>query len=264
MKNLKLGILLLTLGMTVSCAKESKVANTVPAVVIPPGTPYIPPGVGPGGSPGTGSTTEWGGSATITLAGASMSEQLATFGDYTCPPLALRFNLCHRPNNPQNLKLTLNMVKYGQGFGGTARISYTDNNIPHEAFFSAGDSEASAKYNVAFSYGGQTVWHGVFDDFAFGGFVVVIDEIIDLGDGAGPQDTVGGTIWFKNFSGDATFYHPQTYCWFVSLGPYDCRPWPEGKGMNTYQSKDPGAGYVKLGSFSGLSLKAAFNNEKLF
>lgn len=245
MKNLKLGILLLALGMTVSCAKESKVASQTPMVTPPPaGTPYIPPGTGPGQNPG--SANQYGGTAALTIVST------AVMGEYTGRPM----------NNPQNIKITLNMVKEGTTFGGTAKISYTDNNWPYEGFFTAGNSAEATKYNRAFSYGGQTVWHGVFEDF-MGGLVVVIDEIIDLGDGAGPQDTVGGTVWFKNF-GLTYAPHPPTYCWFVSLGPYDCRPWPEGKGMNTYQSKDPGAGYVKLGSFSGLSLKAAFNNEKLF
>lgn len=247
MKNLKLVILLLTLGMTVSCAKENKVSNSVPAVVVPPpGTPYVPPGIGLGQAPGVVNGTEFGGTANLTIVSTTV------MSEYTGRPM----------NNPQNIKITLNMVKGGATFGGTAKISYTDNNWPYEGFFTAGQSAEATKYNRAFSYGGETVWHGVFEDF-MGGLVVVIDQIVDLGDGGGAQDAVGGTVWFKNF-GLTYAPHPPTYCWFVSLGPYDCRPWPDGNGMNTYQSKNPGAGYVKLGSFTGLSLKAAFNHEKPF
>ena len=110
---------------------------------------------------------------------------------------------------------------------------------------------------------GQKVWHGVFDDFYFGALVVVIDGVSDLGDGQGAQDLVSGTVWMKNFAATRA-PHPPTYCWFVSFGPFDCRPWPVGEGMNTFASKDPQGGYVKLGTFSGLSLRAAFNNETVF
>jgi len=165
-------------------------------------------------------------------------------------------------NNPQNIKVNLNMVKTSGGtFGGTATISYTENGGLYTGYFTAGSSPEATKYNRTFSIGGKTVWHGIFEDF-MGGIVVVIDDIVDLGDGAGTQDLVSGSVWFKNF-GLTYAPHPPTYCWFPYAGPYDCRPWPSGNGVNTYAAAEPAGGYVKLGTFTGLSVKKAFNNEAL-
>lgn len=243
MRNLKLLILIASVAMTVSCAKEKK-ANTdsVPTVVVPVG-PYVPPTTGPGQNPGS----IYGGSAALTI------PSLAVFSEYTGRPM----------NNPQDIKINLNMIKSSSSstFGGTATITYTDNGIAYQGYFTAGSSSAATKYNVTFNYAGNNVWHAVFEDF-MGGLVVVIDQIVDLGDG-GPVDLASGSVWFKNF-GLTYAPHPPTYCWFVSLGPYDCRPWPDGKGMNTYQSPYPQAGYVQLGTFSGMSISKAFNNQSLY
>ena len=75
-----------------------------------------------------------------------------------------------------------------------------------------------------------------------------------------PEDKVSGSVWFKNFT--LTYApHPPTHCWFVSLGPYDCRAWRAEHGVNTTAAVLPDSGYVKLGSFSELSLEEAFNGE---
>ncbi len=244
MRNLKLFFLVASLAMTISCAQEKKSSGaSAPEVQVPPaGTPWVPEGTGPGQNPGT----QYGGTAALTI------PNLAVFGQYTGRPM----------NNPTEIKINLNMVKTDGGtFGGTATITYKDNGYYYKGYFTTGSTAKATQYNKVFSYGGKTVWHGIFEDF-MGGLVVVIDEIVDLGDGGGSEDLVNGTVWFKNF-GLTYAPHPPTYCWFVSLGPYDCRAWPSGTGMNTYAHKDPQNGYIKLGSFTGLSIKAAFNNEPL-
>lgn len=242
MKSLKFLMMFFTLVTVIGCGKEKKAATSPQVVPPPPGTPYIPPGTGPGLAPGG----VYGGSAPLTVTSSGV------MGKYTGRPM----------NNPQNIRINLNMVKTGNTFGGTATVTYTDNGYPYEGYFTAGSSSDVTKYNIVFTTGGQNVWHAVFEDF-MGGLVVVIDQIVDLGDGQGPQDSVGGSVWFKNF-GLTYAPHPPTYCWFVSIGPYDCRPWPKDKGMDSASTKDPGAGYEKLGTFSGLSVKAAFNGQALW
>lgn len=249
MKKLNFILMVVSLALTVSCAEENKKSSSVPTVTIPAaGTPYIPPSFGPGLNAGT----LYGGNAAITIS------SLSRMSEYTGRAM----------NAPQDIKLNLNMVKSSGGtFGGTARITYTDIHpytgvrTPFEGYFTAGSSADATSFNRLFSINGKTVWHGNFEDF-LGGLVIVIDEIVDLGDGQGPQDTVNGSIWFKNF-GLTYAPHSPTYCWFISLGPYDCRGFPSGDSMNTYQSIEPTNGYVLLGRFTGMSLKAAFNNEKL-
>ncbi|MCB0411829.1 MAG: hypothetical protein KDD22_04845, partial [Bdellovibrionales bacterium] len=54
---------------------------------------------------------------------------------------------------------------------------------------------------------------------------------------------------------------PQTYCWFISLGPYDCRAWTDGNGVDSDKAVLPDNGYKKLGDFEGLNLKKAFNDQ---
>lgn len=247
MKNYNVLSVLLIAGLLIGCAKESQKQTQSAATVTPPpnGQPYIPTAVGPGQGPG--SLLQYGGTANLNVVNLDVMSQ------YTGRTM----------NNPQNIRLNLNLTKSSGGtFGGVATITYVDGGYAYQGYFTAGTSAEATKYNRWFDYGGQRVWHGLFEDF-IGGIVVVIDNVIDLGDGQGAQDTVAGTVWFKNF-GLTYAPHPPTYCWFVSLGPYDCRPWPDGRGVNTYADKNPGGGYVQLGTFTGLSIKAAFNNQSIY
>ncbi|MBX7232474.1 MAG: hypothetical protein K1X29_10350 [Bdellovibrionales bacterium] len=246
---LRTALFLLLLQFSIGCANEQKSNDMsslnadIPTFVAQPYTPSVGVGLAPG--------TQYGASANLNI-------NQSLFSQYTGRAM----------NNPQNIKLNLNLVKSSGGtFGGTATITYIDNNYGYEGYFSAGSSAEATKYNVAFSYGNQKVWHGIFEDLRpassiGGGIVVVIDQMVNLGDGA-PIENVGGSVWFKNFT--YTYAgHPPTYCWFVSLGPYDCRPWPSKDRVNTYADKNPGNGYQQLGTFSNLNQKNAFNGEVLF
>jgi hypothetical protein len=244
MKTKVLTLLVLSL-MAVSCAnKESSNANNTsntPVVVIPNG-PYVPPYQAPGYGSNFGATTD------LTIASTSV------MSDYTQRPMYA----------PTNVKINLNLVKYGSTYGGNTTISYTDYGTPYTGSFTSGNSAPATQFNVWFTSGGKKVWHGFFEDY-YGGLIVVIDDgIVDLGDGNPPTlDKVSGSVWFKNF-GYTYAPHPPTYCWFVSLGPYDCRSWKSGKTVNSTAAVNPTDGYVKLGTFTNLDVKAAFNNQLSF
>lgn len=245
MKNVKVLFLLWTLAMTVSCAMESKNAVTPPMITESTTAAYVPTVVAPGYDPGY----LYGGTVTL------VPESGATMADFAG----------HQFNNLQNFTINLNMVKTSGGtFGGTLTMTYTDYPYSYTTYFTAGSTAQSTIYNRSFTVDGKVVWHGVFEDYK-GGLVVVFDELVNLGDGQGYQDTVNGSVWYKNYSTIGTGPHPNVYCWFIyhPLGPYDCRPWPEGTGMNTYASRDPLGGYKKLGTFTGLSLAKALNGQTL-
>ena len=255
MKTLKKAKLILMLGLAiglVGCAKENKSSNAtaVPYVTPPPpGTPWIPPTTGPGSGAGN---NQFGGTATLNI------NSLSTMSQYTQRPM----------NNPTNVQINVNLVSTGSNsngtpiYGGTVSISYVDNGYSYNGSFTSGTTADSTAYNIWYTFGSQTAFHGFFEDF-MGGLILVIDNVVDLGDGGGVQDTVGGSVWFKNF-GFTYAPHPPTYCWFVSKGPYDCRSWPWGDGVNPYQQINPTNGYIQLGTFSGLSVQKAFNGAKVF
>ena len=170
-------------------------------------------------------------------------------------------------NNPVNIKVQVDLLANGDSYAGDIGISYIDKtsqgDIFYEAFFTTGSSQRAIQYNEWIDVGEESHFHAVFED-SFdngGGIVLVIDEAIDWGDGKGPEDSMGGSIWYKNF-GLTPAPHPPTYCWFVSLGPFDCRPWPSGTGMAKDRSTDPKGGYKLLGRFQGLSKKRAFNESE--
>lgn len=182
------------------------------------------------------------------------------------------------------------------GFGGYVSIQFKDGSSTYKDSFSSlwlgesncgwlGDCNKSGgnaenhKYNLLSVDYPETVgslgFHGFFEDVRaqrlmaplygqtiFGGaLILVIDSMNDAGDGQGPT-SANGSVWFKNY----TARYPQgplplTNCWFISDGPYDCRSWPSNGGVNTKLSIYPTNGYTKLGTFTGLDIQAAFNNE---
>lgn len=235
--------------LAISCAKqESSTAGDSPSTDTPvvniTDDPYTPPYVGPG----LGAGTIYGASADLAVTSIPVMSQ------YTQRPMY----------SPQGIKVNLNLVKYGKNFGGTVAITYTDYGTPYAGYFTSGNSSSAVQFNVWMNSSGKKVWHGFFEDY-FGGLIVVIDDgIVDLGDGGSATlDKVSGSVWFKNFP--YTYApHPPTYCWFVSLGPYDCRSWKSGQTVDTTMALNPTNGYVKLGTFQNLDVKKAFNNQLAF
>ncbi|MCB0415586.1 MAG: hypothetical protein KDD50_14710, partial [Bdellovibrionales bacterium] len=177
--------------------------------------------------------------------------------------------------NPSSIGLNVNLVRRGDGYGGRITIGYYDNGSYHEGVFVNGDEfvfwntslSKAAKYNVWFTKSGKTYWHGFFQD-RYGAVIIVIEDYESLGDGEPPVNA-SGSIWFKNFDLVSSPYVltpplPPSHCWFISVGPYDCRSWKSGDGVNTTAAIYPTNGYKKLGSFSGLNLSSAFNGDVNF
>jgi hypothetical protein len=221
------------------------------ANISPSGTPYTPLATGPGQGPGTATNNIFQYGATATLTPTSL---------YV---MALYAN--HNLTNPQNIIVNVNLVQMGTNifttWGGTTSIAYVDNGIQYIGYFTSGQEASDVIYNQIFPIDGRMIFHGFFEDF-LGGLIVVIDPSAGssgLGDGSG-GGSISGSIWFKNFP--ATYApHPPTYCWFVSLGPYDCRSWPDGDVVLTYAGITPNNGYTELGTFSDLDISQAFNGQ---
>lgn len=238
--------------MMVGCAKEKEnqfVGTPSPVV---PVTPIIP---GDSTNGGTGGSTSTGGSQT-TFTPVSTS----VFNEY----------LASRPlNNPQQMKIRVNLTNIGDGkYAGEVRISYYDNGYYFEGKFVSGQGtnnisyhdrdkgKSEAEFNRWFTWNGKTVFHGFFQDLT-GAIVLVIDDGIDFGDGAGPV-SVNGSVWFKNFGKTYAPQSPYEKCWFIRTGPYNCRTFQVGGEIVTTSALYPGDGYKKLGTFTNLNKPKAF------
>jgi len=270
MKSLKTILLLGLAAALVGCAQpKSKnaggAAETPDLPPPPPGTttidpsegPWTPSGNGPGQGPGSGSWT-FGASAPLEI--VSVNRLM----EYTM----------EARNNPTNIRVNVNLTKKGSNtYGGTVTISYQDFGQDFTGSFTSGDSNADNQYNVWLEKDGVTAFHAFFED-GLGAIILVIDEFnIEGGDGAGPGDLVNGKVYFKNF--DPNYvpngwifwpgqYVERSHCWFISLGPNDCRAWKSGDGVDTYRAIYPDSGYQLLGSFRNLSLDEAFNGDVSF
>lgn len=264
MKKLVISLFAISTLILMGCASEKSVnpvAEGVPYVDM--NQAYVPPGNGPGVGAGANGNWIWGATAPLEINGSTSSAKNYLLSEYAG----------HSINTPTDVRMNMNFKKIGNNWGGVLTISYTDTDGYHEGYFTTGGSAAEVKYNVWYQANGQTVFHAVLEDGCpggssingtCGGVVIVIDEVIDLGDGE-PVEVVGGSIWFDNFT--PTYApHPPTRCWFVYFEdgdtPYDCRPWPVSKGNNTYASVNPSSSHYKLlGRFSGLNINEAFNGE---
>ena len=106
----------------------------------------------------------------------------------------------------------------------------------------------------------------------FGGSVIlVLNQMGFNADGEGAT-TGSGSIWFYNFTaGNGTGPIPGTSCWFITLGPYQCGSFFNGgdsiqtkSSLNptvTYLPNSSTITYTELGTFTGLDLNGAFNNQ---
>jgi hypothetical protein len=251
------------------------------------GNPYNPGG---GGVPPV--TDPVGGDPTTT-GGATV--------DLVISKVALDEYLGWTTNVPTDAKVVINLTKqgtytktgggYDYGFGGYVSVKFKDSGSSYIDQFSSmhlggygttntvKNNTENHKYNLLSSdypgMNGAVGYHGFFEDSRvrrlmpplygqplFGGAVIlVIDSTNDLGDGSGPT-TANGSIWFKNYVGQYPQGPlPSTNCWFISAGPYDCRSWKSGDGVATKRAMLPDNGYIKLGSFTGLEIKKAFNDQ---
>ncbi len=252
MKNSKLILILATLALLgMGCAKEMKASDNIvaPAVVNPTFPVNAPPGQGAGSA---GDNWSYGSTAVFN------PDSLEIFNTYAST---------HPLNAPSNVKLNVNVLDVGGGhFGGQVKLAYDDAGQHYEGYFVAGtgtnqefDSYNTnkdvglyhAQYNTWFN-GGKN-FSGYFQD-AYGAIVLVVDNVVNQGDGQGAS-FVSGSIWFKNFAKTMAPQGVERYCWFIYTGPYACR-------STTVMDKSnplPSDGYRRLGTFSGLSRSRAFN-----
>lgn len=198
-------------------------------------------------------------------------------------------------NNPTQLQVGIKLKDNGSNqYYGDVVISYVDNGEIHVGRFvalnQANPSSGShypnvnqAAYNQWFTWNGQNVFHGFFQD-QYGAVMVIIDDALDLGDGGGAT-TVSGSVWFKNFANSQALPNNNNIpCWFVTTGPYDCRTFlvsgDHGDGVvstasalypqqsqfitshesNPYIPQETARGWRRLGTFSNLNRADAFTN----
>lgn len=232
-------------GSSDSDAAVAAEAQPVAPIVDVPPLPYTPPTTGVGQNPG--SDFHWGGTTPFSFDG------VAVYREYTQRHL-------NNLSELSNVRINVNLIRYGTAYGGTVTIRYNLNALTYEGYFTSGLDTNSNRYNVWFTSAGNKVWHGFFEDF-MGSIVVVLDGTTSLADGLAATDKVSGSVWFKNFASTEQS-HPSTYCWFVTSGPYDCRAWKNALGVvESTSSVFPDNGYVRLGTFSDLEVTKAFNNE---
>lgn len=191
------------------------------------------------------------------------------------------------PNNPQNIRVIVELGSGTSNVAGEIRVQFDDNGVTRQAVLTSqhpysGISDASL--NKWFTYNGQQVFHGIYQDSA-GSVVLVIDSMLSQGDGGGSA-ILGGSIWFQNFGYTNAAQGPNKMCWEIQIGPYDCRTFLQGgvdarydravvsttsslepttrtlggDATNTYNGSFGGdrPKYQKLGTFSGLLMSEAF------
>ncbi len=186
-------------------------------------------------------------------------------------------------------------------YSGSVIISYidwsNDGKGKYTEFESGSGSDAN--YNVWVLRSGSLFFHGFFqNDYADseGALILVIDRktlitTCDNEDCRGDPYLVGGSVWIKNFrttfnNKNSCNNHEQDYvynrnrntyderiptlatknkkCWYLSNGPYDCRTWKSGRGVDPYRTANPDDNcYTKLGSFEGLNLAEAFDTNDI-
>lgn len=252
-------IVLLAVGI-VSCSKAPG-SSVAPDTYSSNYYPYMNGNVpGTGGSVGVGTTLPpftSGATSTLTIDGSGQAQQNQLMGQYTMRGM----------NNPTNIQINVNLSKTynGQGYGGSISIRYVDNGITYQGTFRASQADPNdTKYNIWFNHSGKTVFHGFFED-SYGAVIIVFDGLYNLGDGSPTFGSgSGGAIYFKNFVGTTYAPHPPAHCWFVSEGPYDCRAWKWGDGVNTTYAIYPESYYyTRLGTFAPMNLYQAFNTSSL-
>lgn len=243
-------LVLMSIG-SIGCSKKAGLPSAANVNTVPPSTP------------GTGVITN---ANTVAFTPTSVS-QLSDFAKW---PL----------NNPTNIQIGIDLHDYGNGrYGGIMKISYNENGQNTDIRLTTGGSSEEVIHNRWFIWNGKRAFHAFFEDDkpiwadVAGGVILVIDESNDLGDGS-IEPLVSGSVYYANFQPAAAYGYPPPQadkrCWFVTLGPYDCRAflvndtivttsrlYPEVRTKSA--SGSDVSPYKKLGTFSNLNMNAAFN-----
>lgn len=248
MKKLLLVLLLGSSLLTVGCAQEKTAGTTTDPVTsivetIETDTTLIgaPDGIGIAGAFG---------------ATASLEIDNNTLEDFLTKPV----------NSPSDIQVHVDLQENSnETFSGTVSIYVTDRGVARSYTFSTG-SQSHSSYNRFVR--NDNGFHAILDDGNAGMIVLVIDDIVNLGDGLGNQDTVNGQIYYKNYptifgyGGVPQNNHPiangyDSYCWEIKAGPYQCKPWASL--AESINEPWPTGDVVLLGNFKGLSISGALN-----
>ncbi|MFN7906102.1 MAG: hypothetical protein ACK5P5_13055 [Pseudobdellovibrionaceae bacterium] len=255
-------LMLMSFASLAGCGGSSTTNADVPLAVGNPGV--VPPIAScPSGfidMYGNCGVTDEGTSNPTNTSGSTVAFNISNFNDFNS-------YVATRPlNNPTDVKITVQLQNVGElRYGGKVAISYLDNNIRYQGWLESGlgqnstykinsrdDGKYEAQFNYWFPHSGKTVYSGFFQD-TIGAVVLVIDGTQNQGDGQG-GGLVSGSLWYKNFAQVLAPQGPMRKCWFISLGPYDCRSGTVISKTGLY----PSDGYKLLGTFSGLNMNRAF------
>jgi len=177
----------------------------------------------------------------------------------------------HALNAPTDFAISVNLTNNGsQQYGGTVMLAYNDNGTWHPGQFVSGSNTVQVSgnnwytglddrvFNVWFNWQSKTVFHGFFQD-AVSSVVLVMDQptTSGLGDGL-TSGTYSGSLYFKIFNPGYAYQSPEM-CWFIENGPFDCQTFLVNGQVNTTSALYPANGYTRLGTFSGMNIKTAFN-----
>ncbi len=277
MKTTKLIILTMALGlmglMSVGCSKSNSQSNNNNQAVVPAGaSPILIDPAAP---------NSFNGALTTNQGGASVAFKpiAQAFTNFVSPS--------HPLNAPTNIQVNVNLSQVEAGrYSGKVTISYVDNGNTFTSELVAGsgrntsfpnwydNDRLESEYNYWFNFNNRLVFTAQFED-PYGAIVLSLEPeaAATTGHDAEPiaNSTYKGTIYFKNFTAprntDGPWIQnyggaPNTYerirqCWFTYYGPYDCR---SGEiQQKTSIVPGSGAGYQALGTFTGLTIKTAFN-----
>ncbi len=175
----------------------------------------------------------------------------------------------HPLNDPKDFKVSVDLKEVPSQTGryyGTVKISYTDTGVRYTGTFKASSNTnedlynlkdsgtLDAEYNRWFTINNVYYFSAYFQD-AYGAIVLIFDNYVNQGDAQG-TGVVSGSIYYKNFAQSYAPQSPYRSCWFIYAGPYNCI----SSAVTNKSAVYPGDGYIKLGTFSGMSKAAVFNN----
>jgi hypothetical protein len=239
--------------------------------------PTPPPG---GDGTGNGGYSS-GGTANLVLSGGSSTLAQLFYNSNPSRPTNVLINLdLNRTSDAVIIAYTENGRIY-EAVGGTQHPCATDPNgynakvMQYSWMFTTSPFDSISNYfcrpsvqdkslNRWYTQNGQAVWKGFFQD-SYGAYVVVIDRALSQGDGQ-PAEFVGGRVYFQNFQTSLPSSPVQgntKMCWQITRGPYDCRTFISGSGIDMTSSLYPNNNgpnakpWQLLGEFSGLPRAAA-------
>lgn len=167
--------------------------------------------------------------------------------------------------------------------GGSIILTFQDSNGNKiNRYFSTGGStfKSLEKNFWTKKNDGTPMWRGIFQG-RYGAFIVIINGVFTYGDGAGPLDTMSGSVWFRKWqvladkklpthecvlNGQGLWdcknqTAPILQCWYISRGPYDCRFEINGRGdlVTRLPNYSNDTDWVKLGTFNDLNKSKTFH-----